>query len=98
MKEGLELLFVSATICGNNEQTTICLDGENGKCTGKGKEVEQISCKADWDNPDKTTIFCKLVEEINARNRPLGTLNARCYKNLGEKFLLKQGKNIPRSS
>ena len=41
MKEGLELLFVSATICGNNEQTTICLDGENGKCTGKGKEVEE---------------------------------------------------------
>jgi hypothetical protein len=33
------------------------------------------------------TIFFKLVvEEINAGNRPLGTLNGRYYKSLGEKF------------
>jgi hypothetical protein len=34
-----------------------------------------------------TEIFCKLVvEEINAGTRPLGTLNGRVYKSLGEKF------------
>ena len=66
---------------------------KNGKCTGKGKEVEHISCKVDWDYPDMTTIFCKLVvEEINAGNRPLGTLNARGYKNLGERFFAETGK------
>jgi hypothetical protein len=32
-------------------------------------------------------FFYKLVvEEINAGNRPLDTLNGRCYKSLGEKF------------
>jgi hypothetical protein len=32
-------------------------------------------------------FFCKMVvEEINAGNRPLGTLNGRGYKSLGEKF------------
>jgi hypothetical protein len=39
-------------------------------------------------------IFCNIVvEEINAGNRPLGTLNARGYKNMGEKFLARTGKN-----
>jgi hypothetical protein len=53
----------------------------------KGKEKEKILCKADWDNPEMTKIFCNIiVEEIDAGNIPLGTLNARGYKNLGEKF------------
>jgi hypothetical protein len=43
--------------------------------------------KAVWDGPKMTEFFCKLVvEEINAGNRPLGTLNGRGYKSLGEKF------------
>jgi hypothetical protein len=41
-----------------------------------------------------TTIFCTIaVMEIKAGNRPLGTLNARGYKNLGEKFFARTGKN-----
>ncbi|XP_014660846.2 uncharacterized protein LOC106804388 [Setaria italica] len=41
-----------------------------------------------------TTIFCNIVvEEIAAGNRPLGTLNARGYKNLREKFFTQTGKN-----
>jgi hypothetical protein len=40
-------------------------------------------------------IFCNIVvEEINAGNRPLGTLNARGYKNMGEKFLARTGKKL----
>jgi hypothetical protein len=63
------------------------------KGKGKGKE-EKIVCKAYWDNPEMTRIFCNIVvEEIDAGNRPLGTLNARGYKNLGEKFLARTGKN-----
>jgi hypothetical protein len=56
---------------------------------GKGKEKEKIVCKIDWDNPEMTNILCNIVvEEIDAGNRPLGTLNERGYKNLGEKFFL----------
>jgi hypothetical protein len=55
------------------------------KGKGKGKEKEKIVCKAYWDNPEMTRIFCNIVvEEIDAGNRPLSTLNARGYKNLGE--------------
>jgi hypothetical protein len=54
---------------------------------GKGKEKEKIVCKVDWDNPEMTKIFCNIVvEEFDVGNRSLGTLNARAYKNLGEKF------------
>jgi hypothetical protein len=54
----------------------------------------KIGCKADWDNSEMTKLFCNIViEEIDAENRPLGTLNARGYKNLGEKFLARTGKN-----
>jgi hypothetical protein len=39
-------------------------------------------------------IFGKIViEEIHATNRHLATLNARDYKNLGEKFLARIEKN-----
>jgi hypothetical protein len=59
----------------------------------------KIGCKADWDNSEMTKLFCNIViEEIDAENRPLGTLNARGYKNLGEKFLARTGKTIPKSS
>jgi hypothetical protein len=48
---------------------------------GKGKENEKIVCRAVWDDPKMTEFFCKLVvEEINAANRPLSTLNGRGYK------------------
>jgi hypothetical protein len=51
------------------------------------KESKKIIYKAVWDDPKMTFFFCKLVvEEINACNRPLGTLNGRGYKSLGEKF------------
>jgi hypothetical protein len=64
----------------------------NGK--GKGKEKEKIVCKADWDNPEMTRIFCNIfVEEIDAENRHVGKLNARSYKNLGERFLARTRKN-----
>jgi hypothetical protein len=54
---------------------------------GKDKESEKIACKAVWDDPKMTIFFYKLVvEEINAGNRPIGTLNGRGYKSLGEKF------------
>jgi hypothetical protein len=55
---------------------------------GKDKESEKkIICKAVWNDPKMTYFFCKLVvEEINAGNSPLGTLNGRGYKSLGEKF------------
>jgi hypothetical protein len=44
-----------------------------------------------------TEIFCKLVvEEINAGNRPLGTLNGRGYKSLGEKFFAATEKQYTR--
>ncbi|CAL4916464.1 unnamed protein product [Urochloa decumbens] len=67
----------------------------NGK--GKCKETEKIVCPADWENPEMTTIFCDIVvEEIKARNRPLGTLNARGYNNLREKFLAQTGKDYTR--
>jgi hypothetical protein len=60
---------------------------------GKDKESEKITCKAVWDDPKMTEIFCKLVvEEINASNRCLGTLNGRGYKSLGEKFFAATGK------
>jgi hypothetical protein len=53
----------------------------------KTRKVKKIICKAVWDDPKMTDFFCKLVvEEINACNRPLGTLNGRGYKSLGEKF------------
>jgi hypothetical protein len=69
------------------------------KGKGKGKEKEKIVCNVDWDNPDMTKFFCNIVvEKIDARNRPLGTLNARGYKNLGEKFFARTGKTIPKSS
>jgi hypothetical protein len=52
-----------------------------------GKEKDKIVCKAVWKDPKMMEFFCKLViEEINEGNRPLGTLNGRGYKNLGEKF------------
>jgi hypothetical protein len=61
---------------------------------GKGKEKEKVVCKADWDNPKMTKIYCNIVvEEIDAGNRPLGTLNIRGYNNLGEKFFSRTGKN-----
>jgi hypothetical protein len=54
---------------------------------GKDKESEKTICKAVWDDPKMTEFFYKLVgEEINVGNRPLGTLNGRGYKSLGEKF------------
>jgi hypothetical protein len=59
----------------------------------KDKESEKNICKAVWDDPKMTEFFCKLVvEEINAGNRPLGTLNGRGYKSLGEKFFAATGK------
>jgi hypothetical protein len=48
-----------------------------------------------------TEFFCKLVvEEINAGNRPLGTLNERGYKSFfgGGDSLLQPENNIPESS
>jgi hypothetical protein len=55
------------------------------KGKGQGK-LKKIICKSVWDDP-KMIFFCKMVvEEINAGNRPLGTLNGRGYKSLGEKF------------
>jgi hypothetical protein len=64
------------------------------------KEKERkvkIICKAVWDDPKMTEIFCKLVvEEINAGNRPLVTLNERGYKSLGEKFFGVTGKQYTR--
>jgi hypothetical protein len=40
-----------------------------------------------------TEFFCKLVvEEIDAGNRRLGTLNGRGYKSLGEKKISATGK------
>jgi hypothetical protein len=60
---------------------------------GKGKEKEKIVCKIGWDNPEMTNFFYNIVvEEIDAGNRPLGTLNTRGYKNLGE-FFVRAGKN-----
>jgi hypothetical protein len=64
---------------------------------GKDKESEKIICKTVWDDPKMTEIFYKLVvEEINAGNRPLGTLNGRDYKSLGEKFFAATGKQYTR--
>jgi hypothetical protein len=61
--------------------------------TEKGKEKEKIVYKADWDNLKITKKFYNIVvEEIDAVNMPLGTLNARGYKNLGEKFFARTGK------
>jgi hypothetical protein len=61
---------------------------------GKDKESEKTICKAVWDDPKMTNFFCKLVvEEINAGNRPLGTLNERGYKSSGEKFFVATGKH-----
>jgi hypothetical protein len=55
---------------------------------GKCKESEKIICKVVWDDPKMTGFFCKLVvEEINAGNRPLDSLNGRGYKNLGGEIL-----------
>jgi hypothetical protein len=55
---------------------------------GKVKEKEKIVCNADWDNSEMAKILCNIVvEEIDARNKPLGTLNARGYKNLGGEVL-----------
>jgi hypothetical protein len=63
-----------------------------GKGKGKEKEKKKIVCKATCDNPEMTRIFCNIiVEEIDAGNRPLGTLNPRGYKNLGEKFFARTG-------
>ncbi|KAG2580125.1 hypothetical protein PVAP13_6NG318400 [Panicum virgatum] len=65
-----------------------------GNCKEKGKGKDKIVCKAEWDNPEMTTFFCKIVvEEIHAGNRPLGTLNAKGYKNLWVKFLAQTGKD-----
>jgi hypothetical protein len=51
------------------------------KNKGKGKESEKIICKAVWDDPKMTEFFCKLVvEEINAGNRPLATLNGEVIR------------------
>jgi hypothetical protein len=62
--------------------------------TRKGKGKEKVVCNANWDNPEMTRIFCNIVvEEIYVGNRPLGTLNARGYKNMGEKFLARTEKN-----
>jgi hypothetical protein len=64
---------------------------------GKGKKSEKIICKAVWDDPKMMDFFCKLVvEEINAGNRPLGTLNGRGYKSLGEKFFTATENSIPK--
>jgi hypothetical protein len=63
--------------------------------TEKEKEEEKIVYKAGWDNLKITKKFYNIVvEEIDAVNMPLGTLNARCYKNLGEKFFARTGKKI----
>jgi hypothetical protein len=41
-----------------------------------------------------TKIFCNIiVQEIDVGNRPLGTLNAKGYENLREKFFARIGKN-----
>jgi hypothetical protein len=58
----------------------------------KTRKVKKI-CKAVLNDPKMTEFFCKLVvEEINAGNRPLDTLNERGYKSLGEKFFAATGK------
>ncbi|CAM0909100.1 unnamed protein product [Alopecurus aequalis] len=50
--------------------------------------------KAIWD-AHKTTIFCELCkDEVNANNRPLGCLNRKGYKSLGEKFVALTGKTL----
>jgi hypothetical protein len=53
---------------------------------GMSKEKDKNVCKAVWDDPKMTIFFKLVVEEINADNRPLGTLNGRGYKNMGEKL------------
>jgi hypothetical protein len=61
------------------------------------KSKKKIICKAVWDDPKMTDFFCKfVVEEINAGNRHLGTLNGRGYKSLGEKFFVATGKQYTR--
>jgi hypothetical protein len=63
----------------------------------KDKESEKNICKTVCDDPKMTEIFYKLVvEEINASNRPLGTLNGRGYNSLGEKFFVAIGKQYTR--
>jgi hypothetical protein len=63
----------------------------------KTRKVKKIICKAVWVDPMMTDFFCKLmVQEINAGNRPLGTMNGRGYKSLGEKFFAATGKQYTR--
>jgi hypothetical protein len=50
--------------------------------------------KAIWDE-HHTNVFCEICkDEVNANNRPLGCLNRRGYKNLGEKFFTQTGKKL----
>jgi hypothetical protein len=50
--------------------------------------------KAIW-NEHYTTVFCEICKhEVDANNRPLGCLNRRGYKNLGEKFFAQTGKKL----
>ncbi|XP_051192802.1 uncharacterized protein [Lolium perenne] len=50
--------------------------------------------KAIW-NEHYTTVFCEICkDEVDANNRPLGCLNRRGYKNLGEKFFAQTGKKL----
>jgi hypothetical protein len=61
--------------------------------------MKKIICKAVWDDPRMIEFFCKLVvEEVNAGNRPLGTLNRRGYKSLGRDSLLEPENSIPKSN
>jgi hypothetical protein len=50
--------------------------------------------KAIWDE-HHTNVFCEICkDEVNANNRPLGCLNRRGYKNLGEKFFTQTEKKL----
>ena len=49
--------------------------------------------KAVW-NPYYTRVFCDIcMEEVNGNNREGGCLSRKGYKNLGDKFAEKQGKD-----
>jgi hypothetical protein len=59
--------------------------------SGAGKKVKS-GIIADWD-ATITEIFCKIcVEEIESSNRPHGTLIAKGYVNLVEKFVEQTGR------
>jgi hypothetical protein len=62
---------------------------------GKGEGKREYCMQGRRDNPEMTKIFYNIVvEEIDSRSRPLGTLDARGYKNLEKKFFCYNMKKI----